>query len=249
MEAATLNYNTSDDERMDLAKSLIGALEEGDEDNVKRVINELTHCQESFLFQEIGKLTRQLHDALGFCHDDQRIANIAKKDIPDAQERLNYVITKTEESAHRTLDIVDKLLPLSEELEKRSDNMRSDWQRFVRREMDVEEFRKLSAQIEEFLDQVCTDSSKIKDDISEVMLAQDYQDITGQVIRQVISLVQEVESSLVNVIRNVGSDTGSKDKNAAKDIAAEGPQINKEDNPNVMSGQDEVDDLLSSLGF
>ena len=249
MEAVTINYASSDDERMDLAKSLLSSLEQGDEEEVKKVINELTRSQESFLFQEIGKLTRQLHDALGTCRDDERIADIAKNEIPDARERLNYVITKTEESAHRTLDIIENVLPLSEDLEKRADTMRGDWQRFVRREMDVEEFRKLSTQIEAFLNQVCDDSTRIKQDLSEVMLAQDYQDITGQVIRQVISLVQEVEASLVNVIRHVGNEGATQENNPMKDILAEGPQINKEDNPNVMSGQDDVDDLLSSLGF
>ena len=248
MEAATLNYDSlEEDRRIDLAKSLLQHLEEKDEGNVLKVLTQLTEEHESSLFREIGKLTRQLHDALGSYEHDERITSLAKNDIPNAKERLNYVINKTEESAHRTLDIIEKLLPVSESLEEASRTMHGDWQRFVRREMDVDEFRKLSTRLDSFLNQVCDDTGRIKQDMSELMLAQDYQDITGQVIRQVISLVQEVESQLVKVIRNAGHDVPAK-LQEGKDIVAEGPQINK-DSPNVMSDQDEVDELLSSLGF
>jgi chemotaxis protein CheZ len=81
-------------------------------------------------------------------------------------------------------------------------------------------------------------------------LAQGFQDLTGQVIRQVISLVEEVEDSLVQLVKVAGKHQQKVTPTKEKDpIKAEGPQINAQDNPDVMNNQDDVDDLLSSLGF
>ena len=81
------------------------------------------------------------------------------------------------------------------------------------------------------------------------MMAQDFQDLTGQIIRQVIGLVQDLEENLVKLIKKSGRVAQTTTDDKPKSVAAEGPQINQEDNPEVMSGQDDVDDLLSSLGF
>ena len=250
MEAATLNnletkYKNG---RLELAKSLVRSLENGEDDKAEQTIHELTKSYESYIFREIGKLTRELHDALGYCRDEKRLAELTRNEIPNARDRLNYVIKKTEESAHKTLDIIDNLVPISEELAHESNMMRADWQRFKRREMKVEEFRELSAELEVFLGTACSHAEKIKSDLKDVMVAQDYQDITGQIIWKVINLVQEVEDKLVGVIRNASADTG-KVSNRLKTVAAEGPQINTHDEPDIMSGQDDVDELLSSLGF
>ncbi len=248
MEVASLDLKQQyQDNRLHFAKLLLTSLEEGDEGKAEEAINELTQTRESYIFQEIGKLTRELHDALGFCKDEKKIEDITQADIPDARQRLNYVITKTEESAHHTMDIIENLLPISDELESVSDTMKQDWQRFTRREMDVAEFRKLSTRLEEFFGTACNNASRIKKDLNELMLSQDYQDLTGQIIRKVIKVVTDVEDKLVNVIRHAKSDTET--ESVDKNIEAEGPQIDGENNPNVISGQDEVDDLLSSLGF
>lgn len=235
------------DMRLSLAKSLVSSIEQGNTSEVDQLINSLTSQHESMLFQEIGKLTRQLHDALGTFSDDERISNIAENRIPDARERLNYVIERTEESAHRTLNAVEEALPIASELEENGKAMREDWAKFTRREMNAEEFRQMSKKIESFLETVEADAKNLNKGLSDVMMAQDFQDLTGQIIRQVIELVQDLEEGLVSVIKRSGRTTQPVEE--AKDIVAEGPQINKQDNPDVMSGQDDVDDLLSSLGF
>ncbi|MBL1140497.1 MAG: protein phosphatase CheZ [Proteobacteria bacterium] len=232
--------------RLSLAKSLVVNLEQGNAEAVEQVINSLANQQESMLFQEVGKLTRQLHDSLAIFGIDDRFPDLAENRIPNARERLNYVIEKTEESAHRTLNAVEEALPIAHELEENGRTMRQDWSKFTRREMNAEEFRQMSKHIEAFLETVETDAKELNKGLSDVMMAQDFQDITGQIIRQVIELVQEMEESLVTVIRNTSSVTKHKEE---KNIVAEGPQVNQEDNPDVMSGQDDVDDLLSSLGF
>ncbi len=235
------------DMRLSLARSLVESLEKGDVSESDRLIGTLVEQHESKLFQEIGKLTRQLHDAMHSFRDDSRISEIAESRIPDARERLNFVIEKTEQSAHKTLNAVEEALPIATELAANGKKMHEDWSRFTRREMDVSEFKEMSKQIEAFLAVVDEDAQLLNTRLSDIMMAQDFQDLTGQIIRQVITLVQDVEESLVGVIKRTSRAQELVEKK--HDISAEGPQIHAEDNPDVMSGQDEVDDLLSSLGF
>ena len=186
---------------------------------------------------------------LGSFRDDERISNLAENRIPDARERLNFVIEKTEESAHRTLNAVEEALPIAHELEENGRVMREEWAKFTRREMNAEEFRQMSKRIEGFLESVEVDAKHLNKGLSDVMMAQDFQDLTGQIIRQVIELVQDLEEGLVSVIKKSGRMGNAAEETNGMDIIAEGPQVNKENDPNVMSGQDDVDDLLSSLGF
>lgn len=237
------------DMRLSLAKSLVSNLENGNISEVDQLIKSLNSQHESMLFQEIGQLTRQLHDALGSFRDDERISNMAENCIPDARERLNYVIERTEESAHRTLNAVEEALPIAHVLEENGSAMREAWAKFTRREMDAEEFRQMSKRIENFLESVEGDAKHLNKGLSDVMMAQDFQDLTGQIIRQVIDLVQDLEEGLVSVIKKSSRAGTAVAEETTPGITAEGPQINKEDDPNVMSGQDDVDDLLSSLGF
>lgn len=235
------------DMRLSLARSLVYSLEHGDQQETDQILNNLLNQHESVLFQEVGKLTRQLHDAMDVFRNDTLITELAEERIPNARERLNYVIDKTEASAHTTLNAVEDALPVASELESKGTIMSSKWTRFTRREMNVDEFKEMSKQIDEFLSSVEEDAKFLNTKLSDIMMAQDFQDLTGQIIRQVITLVQDMEESLVGVIKRSGRANHKKDKE--HDIVAEGPQVKQEDNPNVMSGQDEVDDLLSSLGF
>ena len=235
------------DMRLSLAKSLVSNLEQGNSSEVDHILKNLLNQHESMLFQEVGKLTRQLHDSLGIFRDDERISHLAENRIPDARERLNFVIDKTEESAHRTLAAVEEALPIASDLAANGTAMHEEWNRFTRREMNVDEFKEMSKRISSFLASVESDAKQLNKGLSDIMMAQDFQDLTGQIIRQVISLVQDLEENLVTVIKKTGRVVNSSE--GEKNITAEGPQINQEDNPEVMSGQDDVDDLLSSLGF
>lgn len=238
------------DDQLEIARSLVSSLESGDQLDADKRLSELTRSYQSEMFQEIGKLTRDLHDALGHCQNEKRLVDITNNEMPDARDRLSYVISKTEESAHKTMDLIENLMPISSELEQESKNMQDDWARFKRREMDVEEFRKLSAKLESFLGTACSNAERIRNDLTSVMLGQDYQDLTGQIIRKVIQTVQDVEGKLVDVIRHAKDEPATTEEEEHEmQIRAEGPQINTEGKANVMVDQDDVDDLLSSLGF
>jgi chemotaxis protein CheZ len=247
--------------QLEKARQLVAYIEAGDDDLANRLIEELGRMHDSILFQELGKLTRDLHEALNAFRMDSRLSEIAQVDIPDAKERLNYVVVMTEQSAHRTLNAVEESLPMAEFLSRRSEQLADAWRRFRGRDMTLAEFREFSQQLGEFLEHSASDAESIRANLSEVLMAQDFQDLTGQVIRRVINLVQDVEKNLVGLVRISGERLSTPDQKKSKEWPQEpdkappggaggGPFVpGTADTSEVVCGQDDVDDLLSSLGF
>ncbi|MEA5444276.1 protein phosphatase CheZ [Gammaproteobacteria bacterium AB-CW1] len=238
--------------------SMLQALEAGDETVFNRELDELTHIREKELFVEVGKLTRELHDALKSFRLDFRLAELAEKEMPDARDRLNYVVEMTEKAAHTTLETVERLLPEAETLGSGAQTLSADWQRFMRREMDADQFRELAHRLQPFLTATGERAESLRGGLTEILMAQEYQDITGQIISRVITLVQELEEGMVDLLKMAGGaqlksegDAAVKDKDKAKrdDQKGHGPAMPDAKGGDVAQGQDEVDDLLSSLGF
>jgi len=232
-------------------RELLQHLENEEIDDAQELIDNMSGSGNENIFLEIGKLTRHLHEALTSFHLDPKITNIAASEIPNAKDRLNYVIERTEEAANKTMDMVDNCNQMADAISKDSEELLQEWQKLYRRELDAGDFRKLCKRIESHLQKNKNTADELHSGLTEVLLAQDYQDLTGQVIRQVITLVHDVEESMVNVIKMFGNMDGyvaAKDKPVVVE-GVEGPVVNKEKRNDVVSGQDEVDDLLSSLGF
>lgn len=205
------------------------------------------------LFAEVGKLTRQLHDSLNSFQLDGRLANLAMSDIPDAQSRLNYVMETTEEAANNTMDAVEASMPIAEKITQSIEEIMPEWKKLMTRQLALGEFKTLCHDLDAFLVESSAESAKLTTLLTEVLMAQGYQDLTGQVIRRVIELVKEVEDSLVSML-TMFSDAEAEEKanNSEKQsdtVKAEGPIIDAETREDVVSNQDDVDDLLSSLGF
>jgi len=257
MEPAT---KLDSDAVLDQARLLVSELEAGNASAAEQLIDRLGRMREQNLFQELGKMTRQLHDALNSFAVDSRIVSLTESEIPDAKARLNHVITMTEDSANRTLTAVESTLPIAEQLQEHAGSLHEKWARFCNKDMNVDEFRDMSKEINEFLGVTTGQAGQIHSNLSEVMMAQGFQDLTGQIIRRVITLVQEVEENMVELIRLSGGSHAER-KAQAKDTVTEasqqedvmrglGPQVpGVSDSEATVSGQDEVDDLLSSLGF
>ncbi len=240
-------------ETLSKARELIAALEEGNSDAVSESLDALSRQHESVLFQELGKMTRELHESINNFKLDARITDLTETDIPDAKERLNYVITMTEDSANKTMDAVDAALPVSENIKNRANELHTEWKRFRERDMSADQFRQLSKDLDNFFPLIDEGSVTVHDNLTKILMAQDFQDLTGQIIRRVITLVQDVENSLVELIKIAGKRIAPAEPEKEKEedkIKAEGPQIKGLDDANdIVSGQDDVDDLLSSLGF
>ena len=245
MELAKAN----EEERLARAEELIKEMQKGNEQTAAQLLDYVHTARENLLFQEVGKMTRQLHDALESFRRDSRIDSIAEHDIPDARQRLSYVIEMTQKSADRTLNAVEETMPVAEKIAEQAGNLSRTWKKFRKRELSVEQFRELSAAIETFLTDIERDSSVMKNNLNDVLMAQDFQDLTGQIITRVITLVEEVEGNLVELIRLTGDRFVKPAEVQEADTVAEGPHVPGVGRKDVVANQDEVDDLLSSLGF
>jgi len=246
-----------DQDCLDLAREYVKQLEQGNSNEADNLLTELTNIRESQLFQELGKLTREFHEAINGFNNEDKISTLATDDIPDARERLNYVITKTDDAAHKTLNAIDEISPVADGLESKISHLSQQWNRFLKKEMQSQEFRELSLEIKDFFDSTESDLATIKTHVNSILMAQDFQDITGQIIKKVITLVGEVEKSLVELVRLGGgiSDSSSAETSSTKKPKEsvpgelEGPQIPGMESEEAVSSQSDVDELLSSLGF
>ncbi len=240
------------EQNLKLAEGLVASIKNNDEAEASRYLEQLTQARESQLLQEVGKLTRELHEALNGFNIDAQISELAEHDFSDARERLRYVISLTDQAANTTLNAVESTVPQCDRLHGRISEIRERWGRFLKRDMNAEEFRGFSRQLDSYLHEWEQDVKEIKSSLNEILLAQDFQDLTGQILHRVIELVENVENNLVGLIRVAGKRAGnSSGGNAAErpGIEATGPKVPGVDKWNSVAGQDEVDDLLSSLGF
>ena len=233
-----------------LSKGLVDALEKNDEAGCDEILDQIADLRETHLFNEVGRLTRQLHDTMESFSLDCKIAAMAEHEIPDAKERLHYVIAMTEQAANQTLTVVENLLPVSEELGCQAEDLSAKWGRFLDREMPFEEFKAMSHEISRHFEYSKISLDNIHSGLNDILMAQGFQDITGQIIRRVIDLVQDLESSMVKVI-SISSRKPSPSQASVAHKDLPGPVVPGIDDKNgdVAGNQVDVDDLLSSLGF
>jgi chemotaxis protein CheZ len=236
---------------LEQAKQLVTLLEEGKQDEADVLVQTLVSDSRDPVYAEVGKLTRQLHDSLVNFRLDPRINDLAKTEIPDARDRLSYVIDKTEAAANKTMDAVDSIQPLADRLHDTLLQVMPQWQRLMNGQIELTEFKALCHEIDRLMHQAEKDSSVFRSNLTDILMAQDFQDLTGQIIRRVIELVHEVEDQLVEILKAFGMEQDDRTEalREARVLSPEGPIVNSEERADVMSSQDDVDDLLSSLGF
>ncbi|MFM2482652.1 protein phosphatase CheZ [Celerinatantimonas sp. YJH-8] len=239
------------------ARALAAFLEQGNIPEANQIITRACAANSDQLFKRVGQLTRELHNSLNDFKVNIRMNELANQEIPDARERLNYVIEMTDNAANKTMDAVEASLPLADRLHEQIAGVMPSWRNLMERQLGLGEFKSLCHQLDEFLNNSVGDADKLRQLLTDILMAQDFQDLTGQMIRKVIVLVQEVEDRLVEMLTLFGGDTGKVLPNSPETnvningsgIEAEGPIHNKEGRDDVVQSQDDVDDLLSSLGF
>lgn len=237
---------------LEQAKLLVEYLETDQQEKADELITEIQNPINTELFAEIGKLTRQLHDSLRNFQIDSRISEFANADIPDAKERLNYVIARTEEAANKTMDAVESIFPVVDTIQEQVKAVNPLWKKLMNNDLSVDEFKSLCRDIDLLLKTTDSETTRMHALMTDVLMAQDFQDLTGQVIRKVIDLVREVEDSLINMLTAFGiasEPTKEMAKPKVGENLVEGPIVNTEKRDDVVVDQDDVDDLLSSLGF
>ncbi|MBQ4846370.1 protein phosphatase CheZ [Pseudoalteromonas sp. MMG013] len=250
---------------LEQAKQLVVYLEQGEQDKADQLILDAANKEQSELFAEVGKLTRQLHESLKSFELDTRLADLTTEAIPDAKQRLNYVMEMTENAANKTMDAIEASLPLAQQLGDEISEIKPTWDRLMSRDIQLGEFKTLCHDLDRFMQGSQTRTDELQGLMTNVLMAQDYQDLTGQVIRRVIELVREVEDNLIHMLTVFGTtdELPAQESDVIAEQAVvqatevdidaisgpEGPILDADTRDDVVSGQDEVDDLLSSLGF
>ncbi|CAM2903504.1 MULTISPECIES: protein phosphatase CheZ [Vibrio] len=236
---------------LEQAKHLVELLENDQQNEADQLVKDIHDGSSNPMLQEIGELTRDLHESIKQFSLDERMSEIANDEIPDARDRLKYVIEKTETAANKTMDAVDRCMPIADNLHDGLLQVRPQWNELMHGRIDLTEFKALCHRIDALLSEVEGDSTELRGQLTEILMAQDFQDLTGQIISRVITLVNEVEDRLVEILTAFGAsqlENAANNKNNSS-IDPEGPILNPHERDDAVSSQDEVDDLLSSLGF
>lgn len=197
----------------------------------------------SAVFNRIGHLARKLHDALRELGYDKAIEQAARE-IPDARDRLNYIARMTEQAAVKVLNAVDVAKPALVEVDGAAKELANRWDALFAGRIDLEEFKRLMRDSRAFFLVAPTRLAAVNAQLNDIVLAQDFQDLTGQVIKRVIELVQTIETQLVQLL----IETMPPEKREETKSLLNGPVIDAS-RADVVTNQAQVDELLESLGF
>ncbi|MFS2004021.1 protein phosphatase CheZ [Duganella sp. CT11-25] len=195
------------------------------------------------MFERLGGIVRLLHDSLRELGYDKALTE-ASTQINDAQDRLEYVATLTEQAANKVLNTLDEGMPAQDVLSKQSKDMETRWADLFAGKLSLDQFKQLAGDSQAFAVAVSAATEAEKARLLEIMMAQDFQDITGQLIKKVVNITKTVEHELAELLRD-NAPPAVREKIAQKEVSLmSGPSA-----PAVALNQDNVDDLLADLGF
>ena len=209
---------------------------------------EMKQPEEDFkdIFSRVGQLTRLLRDSLVDLGLDRTIVEAADA-IPDTRERLNYVVGKTAQAAERVLTSVEETRPLQEAISQNGDTLAARWDAWFAAPVELADARELVTDTRHYLVQAPEMARKTDEQLMEIMMAQDFQDLTGQVIRRMMSLIETVETELIQVLLAYVPEVAREQPEDEASLV-NGPQVDS-NKIGVVATQDQVDDLLETLGF
>ena len=200
------------------------------------------------VIDQIGQLTRNLHDSLRELGYDKRLEAIASE-VPEAQDKLSYVASKTEQAAERTLNATEIAMPIQEKLSADAIHLSEQWKYALETQQanpDTDKFKALLIDTLHYLDKIPEKTHTTNTLLLEIMMAQDFQDLTGQVIKKIAHMVQSLEKDLIDLLL---ANIPAKKNITVEEGLMNGPVTNPEKRNDVLCNQDQVDDLLASLGF
>ena len=196
------------------------------------------------LIHRIASLTRMLRDSMRELGLDQAIKDAAQA-IPDARDRLRYVAQMTEQAANRVLNATEAAGPLQDRLARSAQALDERWRQWFDQPLQLPEARELVKDTREFLADVPVQTQQTQGRLMEIVMAQDFQDLTGQVIMRMMDVVGAIERELPQVLL----DSVPQERRDEAQTLLNGPQVSPAGKADVVTSQDQVDDLLASLGF
>lgn len=200
----------------------------------------------SDIIVRLGSLTRMLRDSLQELGLEQAIADAADA-IPDARGRLTYVVEMTTQAANRVLTCVEQAQPEQDQLKQQAEALQTRWDQWFEAPKSFDEAKALVTATREYLASIPATTGRTNQLLLEIMMAQDFQDLTGQVIKKMMHVVEQIETQLLMVLLDNIPDN-ARVSPTQKNSLLNGPQIDTTAS-GVIADQSQVDDLLDSLGF
>jgi chemotaxis protein CheZ len=197
------------------------------------------------VFRRVGSLTRKLHDALRELGYDKSVEQ-AVNALPDARARLNYIADLTGKAAEKVLSAVEESQKLNDSVAERAARLDAQWDRLYNNEMSLEEFKAHAQENRDFVKEMNQCSGKLGGHLTDIMMAQDFHDLTGQVVNRIGNMAQGLEEQLVQLLLDT---TPPDQRKQVEETFLNGPAINAQGRTDVCNNQSQVDDLLESLGF
>ncbi len=236
----SLNIKTGDtDDLESLFDSILAA-------NATSDLSEVAVNGTENVVKHIGNMARTLHTALRELGLSTEIEKMVSSSIPDARDRLNYVSTLTLQAAERVLNASEVAQPIVEKMGSDSSRLAKNWDRLFENKLDVVQFRNLVMQTQDFLSEMPNQTQATHVCLLEIMMAQDFQDLTGQVIKKIMDLLTGMEQQLVALLLENAPASARAGYEARRQIE---PAIHAQSGAEVLATQSEVNDLLESLGF
>jgi len=212
------------------------------------VVQEVQEYQEDLpakpMYERLGGIVRLLHDSMRELGYDRSLSNVASQ-IGDAQGRLEHVATLTEQAANKVLNLIDEGMPAQDALTSKAKNINERWTRLYAGQMTVDEFKELAGDSKQFSTHVLASTEVEKARMLEIMMAQDFQDITGQLIKKIVAITTVAERELAQLLR----DNAPPEVKAAMEAEKPAELMSGPSAPGAAMEQNDVDDLLDSLGF
>ena len=196
---------------------------------------------EADVHHKIGLLTRQLHDSLNELGYADKLRG-TMGELPDAQSRLSYIARLTGEAAEKVLNRV-------EQAKAQHDYIAEETRRVVASLVKDPVAAGAKGEIMNFLHDVERVTKEADGHLTEIMMAQDFHDLTGQVIARVVNLAATIEDQLVQLLIQTAPPSAQVVAEPPRSQHLQGPVVDPEHTPDVVTDQSQVDDLLASLGF
>lgn len=196
------------------------------------------------LIHRIASVTRMLRDSMRELGLDKAIQDAAVA-IPDARDRLRYVARMTEQAAERTLTATEQAQPLQDGMARGARALDERWGQWFDQPLELPQAKELVSDTRAFLADVPVQTQATNARLMEIIMAQDFQDLTGQVIMKMMDVIGAIESELLQVLL----DSVPHEKREEASALLNGPQVSPAGKPDIVTSQDQVDDLLASLGF
>lgn len=216
------------------------AAAEGNEEALELALAGFEGMRNATVTMQVRRVASDLQFALDDFHANAKLVDMAQRRVPDARHRLAHVLRLTDDAAHRTMDLVERSAPLADHATHEAD-------RLIQLQQRGATAQEIAPQLTAFVTLVSASMGAVRSNLAEVLIAQGYQDLTGQIIRGVMKLTQELESSLADLLRIAGTDSAAEPINATAQ-GTHGPAVPGLSADDAVGGQQDVDALLSQLG-